>query len=518
MKNSIKYLLLFICFQSNAQEGFIKAYNFDYPTAVRFAEMILDDSEVVACGFINDSVPPYQSGIFISKIDTLGNVLNFNTYYDTIGHNYSAGEYSGGLIKLADNSGYLFTGSVFEGSDGFLSKWDLEGNVVWVKRLEDNTTVQGYYHLLVETESGFLIGGHKSTAAGGFSDIFLIKTDKEGNVQWERRYGEVPERDLLNSLLKINENEFVLAGAFGDSGTGTAEVQLFFVDSLGEVQNYLKSYTPHLPPIYENQSCTGLHRDGEGKWVYAMERMESQGPGGGFYTQTKFVVRDSNFDLILERTYDDIDGQNNTFHNLIPLRDGDWLGVGVNRELVDQPSHIASHNYGWMNRISNGEDGITELGDSLWTRLDLVFPDSLFPQGQYLHSAVELVSGNIIVAGYFNNLGIRPDRGILLKVNQHGCMDFDDCTPTNFPNISSTKKYQPSIDVNIYPNPVRRKLHVESETSVVWDKLELLDINGQAIWTEKYNNTLTMGDLPAGVYILRLWKEGRFWTRKVVKQ
>jgi hypothetical protein len=347
MKKVITIFYVFIHLsQLLAQEGFIKAYDFDNPTAVRFNAMLLDDSELIVCGFINDSVPPYQTGIFFSKIDTLGEVLNFTTYHDSLGYSYVPGANPGGLIKLEDNSGYLFTGTVFQGADGFLSKWDLEGNLVWLKRLEDSTSLQGFYHSLLETESGFLIGAHKQIpiTASSTIDISLIKTDKQGDVQWEQQYGETWNGDLLNSLLKKNNNEYVLGGLKGAGGTQeNTEVQIFAVDSLGEEKWYWQSNTPLEPGTYENIGCFGLNQDEEGNWAYATRRNVNQ-TVGVWFVQGIFVVRDSNFNLITERVYDEADGQQNHFLNLVPLSDGDWLGLGVSLEEVANSNPPFGHN------------------------------------------------------------------------------------------------------------------------------------------------------------------------------
>ncbi len=82
----------------------------------------------------------------------------FKPYYDSSGVHYIPGEYPGGLIKMADNSGYVFVGNIWETAGGFMMKFDLEGNRIWTKNLEDNVSSQGYYHLLLETEDGLLVG------------------------------------------------------------------------------------------------------------------------------------------------------------------------------------------------------------------------------------------------------------------------------------------------------------------------------------------------------------------------
>lgn len=520
-KNTVFFLLLLYSSILIAQPGFIKAYNFGYPTAVRFNAMVLDDSEIVLCGYLRDSVPPYQQGVIFAKLDTLGNVLNYTTHFDTSGNNFASGNSLSAnvLARLQDSTGYVFTGSTLGGPEGFVMKFDIEGNLVWSKILEDTESLQGLYTKLIETETGLLIGGAKQNSVDGENDIFLIKTDKEGNLLWERFYGALSQSDILSTLLRVNNNEYILGGTERSSAaTNGTQIKIYSIDSLGIEKWSWSTNTPIITGESENAGCFGLHQNENGNWVYATVRFEDQ-QFSNWYAQAQFVVRDSNFNLITERVYDDLDGQTNNFYNLIPLSDGDWLGVGSNGELVAPPTSVIGHNYSWMMRISNSEDGLTSLGDSLWTRLDLAFPDSQYASVQYLHSAVELQSGNIIASGYFGSFSQgQIDHGLLIKVNQHGCIDTVNCNPTNFPNITIANKEISSPDLNIYPNPARHILYIDSEAIPIWDKLELIDMTGQIVKVEKNKEEMKMDGLPPGLYVLRLWYNGQFWTRRVVRQ
>jgi Secretion system C-terminal sorting domain len=509
MKNAfILCLLLFIVLHARGQQGFIKNYNFNYPQAMVFNTLLLDDSELIICGHIRDSIYPYQVGVVFTKLDTSGNVINYTTYYDSLGYNYTPGEYPGGLIKLQNNTGYLFAGNIFEGSGGFLSKWDLEGNLVWFKKLEDSVSLTGFYFLLKETPTGFLVGGFKQVQSGSANlDAFLLKTDKQGNVQWEQRYGELYNADILNSIVKINNNEYLLGGLRGaGGGLPTTEIQIIAVDSVGIEKWTWESDTPEEPNAYNNIGCYGLQQDEEtGNWAYATSRNEVD-IDGAIRTQAKFVIRDSNFNLITEQVYDNIEGRINILYNLINLSNGGWLAMGGNSEAVEEPVIALGHVYSWMVRID-------ESGDSLWTRKDLVFPDTTYATEQYLHSAVELPSGSIIAAGYYHSFGTESDHGFLIKID---CQGNVDTLLTCIPLVSLTEKISSFSNLKIFPNPATDMLYFESEQVAFWDKAELLDVTGRAVKTESNTAEIKTEGLSPGMYILRLWKEGRHWIRKVV--
>ena len=125
MRNYIVILFFLVVQSGTAQQGFIKAYNFGYNTVVQFNAMLLDEDRLIVSGFLIDSLPPpSQVGVFLATIDTMGQTLSFNAYFDPDGYSYVRGENPGGLIKLEDGSGYLFTGNRLQGSGGFLMKFD----------------------------------------------------------------------------------------------------------------------------------------------------------------------------------------------------------------------------------------------------------------------------------------------------------------------------------------------------------------------------------------------------------
>jgi len=74
-----------------------------------------------------------------------------------------------------------------ENSDILLTKNDPDGNEIWFKRLGG----KGYDKAssIVATDDGYLIIGSTSSYGNGNYDIYVIKTDKEGNQQWQNTYG-----------------------------------------------------------------------------------------------------------------------------------------------------------------------------------------------------------------------------------------------------------------------------------------------------------------------------------------
>ena len=73
-------------------------------------------------------------------------------------------------------------------SDILLTKNYLNGNEIWNKQF--GGTSYDKASSILETSDGYLIVGSTSSYGNGNYDMFVIKTDKEGNKQWQNTYGD----------------------------------------------------------------------------------------------------------------------------------------------------------------------------------------------------------------------------------------------------------------------------------------------------------------------------------------
>lgn len=73
-------------------------------------------------------------------------------------------------------------------TDILLTKNDEKGNEIWSKRLGGNSWDKA--SSIIDTKDGYLIVGSTSSYGKGNYDFYVIKTDKEGNKQWQKTYGD----------------------------------------------------------------------------------------------------------------------------------------------------------------------------------------------------------------------------------------------------------------------------------------------------------------------------------------
>jgi hypothetical protein len=89
-------------------------------------------------------------------------------------------------------------------------------------------------HALVQTgDGGYALAGLQETSAGD-TDFWLVKTDVSGTVQWNQTYGGA-DYDSASGLVQTPDGGYALAGSFG-TGPGSWEFWLVKTDANGIMQ------------------------------------------------------------------------------------------------------------------------------------------------------------------------------------------------------------------------------------------------------------------------------------------
>lgn len=84
-------------------------------------------------------------------------------------------------------------------------------------------------------------------------------------------------------------------------------------------------------------------------------------------------------------------------------------------------------------------------------------------------------------------------------------------------NTSATILPLPAIQIDLYPNPVLENLHIDSQQSI--QQLSIYDISGKVITTSRnIDKQVFVGDLADGIYLVALWTEKGYYTKKIVKR
>jgi hypothetical protein len=158
---------------------------------------------------------------------------------------------------LATDSGFLLTGGSMSvdgnvsGNHGFFDCWmvklDKDGNLQWEKSLGGSGADVGA-SVKATNDGGYIVGATTDIADGevqcnihGFVDAWIIKIDPAGNIEWQQCFGGT-NGEGPNEILQTSDGGYIFAGTTdsndGDvSGNhGQYDIWVVKLDSLGSLQ------------------------------------------------------------------------------------------------------------------------------------------------------------------------------------------------------------------------------------------------------------------------------------------
>ncbi len=168
-------------------------------------------------------------GAKLVKTDSTGNIQWNRTYEGEI---RSTVQTSDGGYALAGTTAFV----VFSSADFWVAKTDALGNLQWEKTFGGPTMDAGE-SVIQTSDGGYALLG-TTTPGAGEGDFLLVKTDSEGNIQWDKTYGS-QDKDEGHAVVQTSDGGYVLAGLIWNRSGGDAG--LIKTDSVGNIQ-WKRSY------------------------------------------------------------------------------------------------------------------------------------------------------------------------------------------------------------------------------------------------------------------------------------
>jgi hypothetical protein len=176
-----------------------------------------DDGLILTSNSRSNLLPALIPGVpffrpWVVKLDGDGNVQWQKAY------NYSGGDAWAEILPVA-GGGYLAVGEIlamaFFRGDVWVVRLDEDGDVVWDRRYGDNfgtTFVDSAYGAVQTADGGFAVVASTATAGAGSEDAWVLKLDAAGLREWDHTYG----RDTFDNGTAIDAapNGDLLAAGF----------------------------------------------------------------------------------------------------------------------------------------------------------------------------------------------------------------------------------------------------------------------------------------------------------------
>jgi hypothetical protein len=168
--------------------------------------------------------------IYVVKLDSAGNVQ----WAKTIGRSYLDEAYS--IIQSSDG-GYVVAGWTWGFGAGYgdmyVVKLDSSGNVIWTKTIGGSNS-DAAYSIIQSSDGGYVVAGYTESFGAGYRDIYVVKLDSAGNVQWAKTIGGSSD-DEAYSIIQSSDGSYVVAGYTESFGAGGADFYVVKMDANGDV-------------------------------------------------------------------------------------------------------------------------------------------------------------------------------------------------------------------------------------------------------------------------------------------
>jgi hypothetical protein len=417
---------------------------------------------------------------FIARTDANGNLLWWKNY-GTAGYDIAYD------IKPLSDGTFIVSGLVESPTasfDAFLLHADANGDTLWTRTFS-GPGLEHAVKVIPTSDNGFLFVGKMFTYANvpGWSDVWLVKTDMNGDTLWTNIIGG-PVWEEGMDIIESNGG-YVLCGGESSFGSGLYDVLLMKTDLSG---NLLWSKTYGGAYI---EDCYSIVEAPSGGYAIA-GYTETFGPGNsrGTDSSNAFIIRtDFNGDTLWAMSYGGI--QKEECFSIANTSGGGFAIAGYTGSFGD------SLNAYIFITDSMGVSGCNERR---------AYPDVLTnPPFVETHHGVNVLRG---LTKTVPTISVNTPGTIHDSLLCPGPLSFSETTNTT--------------GFSVFPNPASNSIFLEWNGKVQNDEIEIsiYDINGKCVIAEKKNFAqqveISTANLPDGIYFIRLCSGDVLVNKRVV--
>ena len=202
-------------------------------------------------------------------------------------------DYPESLLQL-DDGGFVLAGRTASFGAGSMDFWLVrsngEGDSLW-SRTFGGRDGDACTSIIQTADGGFVLAGLTESFGAGSYDFWLIKTNPDGDSLWSRTFGG-RENDVCRSIIQTADGGFVLAGLSESFGAGSYDIWLIKTNPDGD------SLWSHTFGGRDDDRCYSLIQMADGGFALA-GRTASFGVGTDFW----LVRTNENGDSLWSRSF-----------------------------------------------------------------------------------------------------------------------------------------------------------------------------------------------------------------------
>jgi uncharacterized delta-60 repeat protein len=170
-------------------------------------------------------------------------------------------------IQKTSDGGFIVAGETSSFGAGDLDVWvlklDASGTVQWEKRY-GGANDEAAYSVQQTSDGGYIIAGGATPVGAFFNDVFLLKLDADGNGVWQNTYGGAND-DVAYSVQQTSDGGYIVAGRTSSFGNIFGDIWIIKVKSTGSI-DWQKTYGGN-----DSNSANAIRQTSDGRYVVAGE-------------------------------------------------------------------------------------------------------------------------------------------------------------------------------------------------------------------------------------------------------
>ncbi len=318
------------------------------------------------------------------------------------------GNDQGHSLVQANDGGYVIAGQTTSFGAG--------GNDVYIVKLAPNSAIQwtrtiggvsnDYARSITKTsDGGYAVVGSTSSYGAGGEDVYVIKLDRNGTIVWSKTYGG-SGNDRGWEIIQTADGGFAIAGSTGSFGAGNDDVYALKLDANGTMQWDRKIDGSTIPNVFVADFGYSIVQAPDGGLVLC---------GSTFTYETPITNSSTNFFIIKlsstgvkiwsQAIYDPSTGNAKKApdfaRSIICTPDGGFLVGGE----AGQPGEGGQEVNGWLGGSGNWHYFLVKLdslGAIMWTRFygGSNVPGVTTDGSDYLEAIIPTADGGFVMVGW----------------------------------------------------------------------------------------------------------------------
>lgn len=447
-----------------------------------------------------------------------------------------------GAAQLEDSS-YVITGSSDNfpgtgGSQAYLLKLDSLGTPLWSKSYGGDEMDMGK-RVAYQQGFGFFIAGTTNSIGAGGYDFYLVKTDLNGDMEWEKSYGESGWERLYDAVLTRDTGMFMVGETLSNP-TNNSDMFIVRTDKNGDTlwtktmgglgpdglrgvhrwddsTFYVAGQTYIDDSSYSKAFIAKYHEDGSLIWS------DTIGPNGNYYINDVSV---SDMDVFCAGYRNGPGVDQNDLYYMRFQHGGVYLGETTQALQGDYKAHQATaygvpdkRYVGWTFFSSSsqpdGDDMVISKMNYVFyaeqTMLHLYYYDP-----DIINDLIPTSDGGALAVGQTSGEAIGVHHAYVCKIGPN-----DVYAPYEPPHIVyglvlETEEIQIDDYLTLYPNPTEGIVHLESLLTETID-VQIVDALGKVLVSDSFSGKTSMDLTPfgSGMYYVVVNVNGKSAVRKV---